>query len=394
MNKSSLLVAALVICGATTVMAQKKKVSSAENNLILSQFDKAKADIDEAMTHEKTMNDPQTYIVASRVYSRLASEGKLDEGVALGREFLEKAKTIAETPNAKGKIDNKALKNIKKEYVTFSNNSINAAIKAFDAKNYKSAEVDFVNANWANSFKEGYTEASDSVIINNAALSAMLAEDYEAAVKYYGICIDVDYDGPMSVLRVNYSYQQLKEKGVEGLASNIESNLKKGFEKYPESKDVLTTLIQYYLNEQRNEEALAYLNEAIAKDPENAQFYFARGCLNEKISRDDAIADYKTAIAKNDKLFNALYNLAVVYYNQAVEMVSEANNERDQKKYDALIADANKVFETALPYMEKAAENADSVENKKQCLDTVKSIYYRLGNYEKSQEVADLIKTL
>lgn len=393
MNRIFLLTIIVVFC-TTNVVSQKKKVNSAEDNLILGQFDKAKADIDEAMAHEKTINEAQTYIVASRVYSRLASEGKLDEGITLGRKFLEKAKTIAETPNAKGKIDNKAIKNYNKELSTFSNLSVNAAVKAYDTKNFKLAEEAFIQANWANIQKDGYSDVSDSVIINSVALSALRAEDYETAVKYYAICIDIDYDGPMSVLRVNYCYKQLVDKGVKDLAPKIENNLKNGFEKYPENKDVLVELIQFYLTEHRNEEALSYIDEAIAKDPDNAQYYFARGLLNEKINSANAIIDYQTAIAKNDKFFNALYNLAVVYYNQAVDLVGEANNEREQKKYDSLVAEANKAFENALPYMEKAADNADSVDNKKMCLDTVKSIYYRLGNYDKSQEVSGRIKAL
>ncbi|MCQ2228626.1 MAG: tetratricopeptide repeat protein [Bacteroidales bacterium] len=386
MNKVILCVAALSF--ATATFAQKAKVNSAENACILGQMDRAKQDIDEALVNPKTEGLVKTYLVASRVYSKLAAEGKDDEGVVKGRQYLEKAVELDQIPDKKGKTGKEA-KAIAKEYTQFSNNSVNYGVKCFNDQNFSGAKTAFLNAVWANSHAENYKEVNDSVLIYNAAIAAMQAEDYETAATCFEKSAEVDYDGPMSILRANYCYQQLKAP-----ADRIEANLKKGFVKYPDNKDVLTTLIQYYLTEQRNEEALAYLNEAIAKDPTNARYYFARGCLNEKINMEDAIKDYETAIAKDDKLFNAYYNLAVVHYNKGVERVADANNERDQKKYEAIMKEANAIFEKSLPYMESAADNADTVENKKQCLETIKSIYYRLGKYDKSQEAVDRINAL
>jgi len=386
MNKMILCVAALAF--ATTTFAQKAKVNSAENMLILNKLDDAKKDIDEALANPKSEGLVKTYLVASRVYSKLAAEGKDEEGVAKGRAYLEKAVEIDQTPDKKGKTGKEA-KAIAKEYPQFSNNSVNYGVRCFNDKNFNGAKEGFINAVWANSFAEGYSEVNDSVLIYNAAIAAMQGEDFETAAVYFDKSVDADYDGPMSILRINYCFQQMKAP-----ADKIEANLKKGFVKYPDNKDVLTTLIQYYLTEQRNEEALAYLNEAIAKDPTNARYYFARGCLNEKINMDEAIKDYETAISKDDKLFNAYYNLAVVHYNKGVERVGDASNERDQKKYEAIMKEANSIFEKSLPYMEKAADTADTVENKKQCLETIKSIYYRLGKYDKSQEAVDRINAL
>jgi tetratricopeptide (TPR) repeat protein len=162
----------------------------------------------------------------------------------------------------------------------------------------------------------------------------------------------------------------------------MEKTLKYGFQKYPESKDVLTTLIQYYLSAQRSSEALVYLNQAIEKDPTNVQYYFARGCLNEKIDVEKAIEDYNIALEKDPKFFNALYNLGVVYYNKGIEIMNVASGERDNKKYDALVKQANDQFMKSAPYLERAVEATDSKENKKYSLDALKSIYYRLVSAE------------
>ncbi len=387
MNKLTLVAAALTMLS-TVAFGQKSKVSSAENAYILGQIDQATADIEEALNNPKSQDLVKTNLVAARIFSKRAVDGKDDEGVVKGRKYLERAVEIDQTPDKKGKTGKEA-KAIAKEYITYSANAANFGVNCFNNQNYNAAKIAFINVVWANSHAENYSEVNDSVFIYNAAIASMQAEDYETAAIYFDKCIDVDYDGPMSALRVNYCYEQ-----TNASTEKKEANLKKGFEKYPENKDVLITLINYYINAQRNEDALVYLNEAIAKDSDNPQFYFARGCLYEKIDTKAAIDDYQTALAKKPDFFNALYNIAVVYYNQGVEVTTNASSERDQKKYDAMLKDANVLFEQALPYMEKASLHAENVEIKKQCLETIKSIYYRIGKYEKSQEVADQINSL
>lgn len=400
MKKIVLLAA---ICFTTASYAQTAKVTSADNMLLLQKYDEAKANIDEALANEKSNTKPKTFIVAASVYSKLAAEGKDSEGVNKAKTYIEKAIELDQKGDAKGKGIGKSQKDINNALqTTFFQNAVNAGIRGFDEQNYKLAKTSFATALWAKQTAMGdaYKAVDDSTIIYNTAIAALQDEDWKMGVEYFEKSVEVDYEGPMSVLRANYCLQQL------GDSASMESLLHKGFEKYPNSKDILTTLIQFYLSAQRNEEALVYLNQAITKDPENAQFYFARGCLNEKINKDDAIADYNTALSKNPNLFNALYNLGVVYYNMGVDLVAEANDlygtrERDAAKKAAINKEADaktklsvEMFKKALDPMLKAVDNADNVDNKRNTLDTIKTIYYRLGEYEKSQEYADKIKAL
>ncbi len=380
MKKGSLVLAVAMV--AVAANAQKTKVTNAENSLLLQRYDDAKTNIDEALASDKSNTWPKTFVVAADVYSTLDAQSKLDNGLGQAKEYIIKAEELDAKGDEKGKGAGKYEKDIAKVLQKFSNNATNVGVNCFNNKNYKGAKEAFVSVIWANQKVAGatYNEVNDSIFFLNAALAAMQEEDYAFAAEYFDKCVTIDYDGPMSTLRANYCYQQLND------TVNIERILQKGFEKYPDNKDILTTLIQHYLTAQKNDEALVYLNQAIEKDSENALFYYARGCLNEKINIDAAVTDYKKAIDIDGKLFNALYNLGVLYFNQGIEKVNEASGERDNTKYNKLIEESKEFFNLSAPYFERAAENADTNENKKYVYEQLKGIYYRLGEYEKSSE--------
>lgn len=401
MKKLTLMVVALASLS-TLGFGQKQKVTLAENSILLQKFDDAKTNIEEAIANEKTATWPKTYLVAADLYGKMAAAGKDDAGIDKAKEYILKAIEFDAVTDAKGKGAFKFKKDITKQLEQLATQSINAGVKGFDIKNYNMAKKAFITATWANKERLGdqYNMVLDSTLVYNAAIAAMQESDWETAIEYFGKCVEVEYDGPLSVRRITYSLAQLKD------TARMEENLKKGFQKYPEDKDILTELIQFYLNAHRNEDALVYLNEAIAKDPSNPQFYFARGCLNEKIDINAAISDYTTAIEKNPSFYNALYNLGVVHYNLGVQYFGESNDlgntrERDAAKKKAILAEsdakkqqANDEFKAAIEPMKKAADSTDNSEDKKNALDIVKRLYYQLGMYDESQAVADQIKAI
>ena len=62
-----------------SVSAQNSKIKQAENMLILKQWDEAKKSIDEALQHEKTKDEPMTYVTAADVYISLAANGNSED---------------------------------------------------------------------------------------------------------------------------------------------------------------------------------------------------------------------------------------------------------------------------------------------------------------------------
>lgn len=388
MKKVVLIAAAALAVGAA--QAQKPKVSSAETMLTLQRFDDAKSNIDEALANEKTSTWPNTYIVASKVYAKLDAQNKAEGGLQQAKEYILKAKELDQKGDAKGKGIGKYAKDINKAYNDIANEAVNVGINSFNTKNYANAKYAFSTVIWAHKEAQGeaYQAINDTVFILNTALAALQEGDFAYAAPYFEQCAEAKYDGPMSIRRAAYCYGQIND------SINQERTLQFGFQTFPEDKDVLTELIQFYLTAGQNDKALNYLNTAIAEDPTNALFYYARGCLNEKINMEDAIADYLKAIELKSDLFNAIYNLAVVYYNKGIDTVNKASGERDQAKYDVLMAESNADFAASAPYFEKAAECTDNVEHKKLVYEQLKAIYYRLHNDEKNMYYNNLLKEL
>ncbi len=383
--KKILFVAAAALTAASA-SAQKANVSAAENAIILQQFDKAKESIDQALENEKTKDYAMTYIVAADVYTHLLSSDI--NNLKKAKEFMLEAERLNKVGNAKGKAIGKFTKDIVETYKKLVRTSEQEAANAYNAKNYAASRDAFIFDIWAGSQLPEHQDIADSSIIINVGLASMQAEDWNTGAEYFLKAGRMKVGGAMSFIRAKYCYEQLND------SANIEKSLKEGFEAYPEVTDMINTLINYYIQAQKNEEALVYLNDAIKRDPNNAQYFFARGCLMERSDSKEAIADYQRAIEISPENFGATYNLGVVYYNEALQKKTAASGERDNVKYNAMINESNETFKRAVPYFIKAAEIAPDKAQKREVLSNLQRTYYTIQEYTKSQEVKSQIDEL
>lgn len=383
--KKILFVAAAALTAASA-SAQKANVSAAENAIILQQYDKAKESIDQALENEKTKDYAMTYIVAADVYTRLLNSDA--NNLKKAKEFMLEAERLNKVGNAKGKGIGKFTKDLVKAYQKLVVTSEQEAANAYNAKNYAASRDAFIFDIWAGSQLPDHQDIADSSIIINVGLASMQAEDWNTGAEYFLKAGRMKVGGAMSFIRAKYCYEQLND------SANIEKSLKEGFEAYPEVTDMINTLINYYIQAQKNEEALVYLNDAIKRDPNNAQYFFARGCLKERTDTKAAIADYQKAIEISPENFGATYNLGVVYYNEALQKKTAASGERDNIKYNAMINESNETFKKAVPYFIKAAEIAPDKTQKREVLSNLQRTYYTIQEYTKSQEVKSQIDEL
>ncbi len=383
--KKILFVAAAALTAASA-SAQKANVSAAENAIILQQYDKAKESIDQALENEKTKDYAKTYIVAADVYTRLMSSDI--NNLKKAKEFMLEAERLNKVGNSKGKAIGKFTKDLVETYKKLVLTSEQEAANAYNAKNYAASRDAFIFDIWAGSQLPDHQDIADSSIIINVGLASMQAEDWNTGAEYFLKAGRMKVGGAMSFIRAKYCYEQLND------SANIEKSLKEGFETYPEVTDMINTLINYYIQAQKNEEALGYLNDAIKRDPNNAQYFFARGCLMERYDSKAATADYQKAIEISPENFGATYNLGVVYYNEALQKKTAASGERDNVKYNAMINESNETFKKAVPYFIKAAEIAPDKTQKREVLSNLQRTYYTIQEYTKSQEVKSQIDEL
>ena len=159
--------------------------------------------------------------------------------------------------------------------------------------------------------------------------------------------------------------------------------MKQAFEKYPDDQSIIVQLINYYIMSNKPDEAIAYLDKAIAKEPENSSYYLAKGVALDKLGRqEDAIEVYKKATTVKVDNADAYYNIGVIYFNRGVKQFEVANlvPTSDQAKFEVEKNKSDDEFRKAVPFLEKAVQYnpKDTYIN-----DQLKNLYYRLKMMDK-----------
>ena len=390
--------AAAALIASSAAMAQKAKVSEAEKQLNYSIIKKgdaaslstAKPLIDDAMLDSKTSLDPKTFFVAAQIYSGLAVCQKQTDGMEKAKQFISKAIEMDEKGDAKGKNIGKNAKKIQSALVQLSQDAQFLAYTANDQKNYKLAEQSFIDEMWFNSKTENYTEAKDSVTLFNIGIMAQNAEDWSVMAESFEKAAKYNYGGENSYIGAFGGYLKNNENG------RAESIIKEGIERYPESKTLIGNFISYSLQNNKADEALAYMNKKIEMSPSNPQYYFARGLfLYSTDKKTDGIEDFKKALEIDPTYYQAAYNAAWSYYEIADAQKKEAADSwKDQKKADALEAQSVVNYKSAIEYFLKAEKLTTDKQQLLSIYEALKTSYYKTGDFEKNSQMTQKIKEL
>ncbi len=228
----------------------------------------------------------------------------------------------------------------------------NAGIDNFTKKDYKSAKENFGKSFMLSSF----SGKMDTLMMYNVALAAEYSSDFETAKKTYDGLIGLKYNSGgnggadlyRSMSRI-YKNEGNKEKSLE--------YVRKGREAYPKDNNLLVEELEYYLQNEKHQEALNNLNEAIVNDPKNEVLYFARGTVYENLKDETkAVADYTKALEVKPDYFDAAFNLGAYFFNVGAEKINEANKLplSAATKYDAFKKESEEAFKKATPFVEKA----------------------------------------
>ena len=377
--KKIILSIAISLSAIGGVQAQSMKVTSTFNYLNNGDLDKAKEAIDEAAVHEKTMNDPKTHLYRGDVYIKLAlSEderfaGLKDGAAETAQEALEKAYELVD--------NNKRIKkrDIDEKYVQLIGIYYNTGLAAYNAKDYAKASEYFEKS--AN-VRQTATNQMDTVSYYNAGAMAQQAEDYERAIAMYTKIKETGYDS--ANLFYTMASLQLKLEQTDAALATINE----GKAKYPGDKNLLVLETNLYLNDpSKRDQAIANLTEAIAAEPENTTYLFARGTLYDQAGEKDlAEADYQKAVEVDPDNFDANYNLGALYVNASGEVQEKMNNLdiNDQKTYDELKKQRDALFTKAIGPLEKSL----SIEpDNKTVMKTLMELYGKTGQSEKYSEM-------
>ncbi len=384
--KKQFSVLALIVLSTGVLTAQSSKRTTAINALNdykqykeLDALAKAKLNIDAAAQHPETGVEAKTWKIRGDIYltsyehlHQVEDEKQKDEKDVNKRSMvsyenapLPDLQTAYESfVKAKG-YDKKAI------YTDDINKSLYLIEVHYDNKGR--ADYNFKKtADAAIALETAYEISNvlgkpDTSVLNNAALAYRVGGDLPKAKTAYQKLVDMGYGQGKTVSILATLLINDKDTAAASIL------LSKGRAKYPNDMDLLTTETNLFLMAHKNQEALANLKKVIEKNPNDAQLNLVVASVFDNLAnpKDEKGADlpqpadyasyfsqsesyYKKAIELKPEYFDALYNLGVLYNNQAVKIYSKANTIKDAAASAKEGKKADDIFRLALPYLEKA----------------------------------------
>lgn len=413
--KKLMVITMAMLLSVTACQAQKKAVSAAKNKAMNTEspdFNGAREAIAPALTNDETKNDPNTWYVAGLIGYKenewLMVQSQLgktvddnQKGKALNESYNYWMKAIeltyVPTYDKKGnpKYDLKTRKQITDKLLEYYKvqEFVKYGIYLNEQKDFKGAFDEFqihLGIPKLECMQDPklqkempMTDESYKQYTYYAALFAVQSEQHEKAVEILETMKDGDYE-PITVNQFLYQeYVNLKD------TANFVRVLQDAVQKFPSEPWFLQNLINYYIFSGQKSVALEYLDKAIEREPNVAQYHHIKGNLLEDAKEyDAALAEFDKALGIDPKLADAEAGKGRVFYNQAVKMNEDAAYINDNKEYKKALAAMNEMFKRSLPYFEKAheldPENTDYMR-------TLKTLYYRFNEEPGMQAKYDAI---
>lgn len=252
-------------------------------------------------------------------------------------------------------LDAKMLKKTKQGLQNVSNTLGKNASNSYFLRDFASAANYFEKA-YEVSLMPAAETVVDTLSIFNAGFTAYFAKEYERSVKNLLLAEEYGYyqDGDLYNVLYN-SYRSLCGEDKTKLAEAKEF-LMRGLKLFPGNSNVITCLTDLYLALGENPDAIVPLvQEAIAKEPNNAMLWYGLGAVYKELKKyDEAMDAFNKVIEFNPENALAYYYIGNLYVLKGDELNEQLNNnwgsetyQEDKKKVEALYAQSIAPFEKA-----------------------------------------------
>ncbi len=391
MKIKSFILAAVFSASTLIAFAQKGEVTSAKTNyekflglkeansmlLAIPNLTSAKASVDKAVVHPKTLEDPTAWTYKAMIYGELAL---LDTVPATSKPLIEEAKAAHKKAVELDKAgENKAnLDNVSSSI--FSQYELNQGVRSYQTNNFADAYTAFNNAL---AFRPG-----DTTITYYAGLSAINAKNYKDGISRYEDLIKTNFSANKSIyLDLSRLYS------MEGDTAKAISIASEGAIKFNDSQ-LATQEIELSLMSGKQKEVITKISDQASKNPTNKLYPYYLGIAYSTIGEaGKAEESYLQAIKIDGNFADAYINVGGVLLNKAINLFNKANQlpQNQQKEYDAMIKSAGEDLEKAFPYLSKASELDPK---SKIALENLKTYYIIKKNQAKIDEISAQIEKL
>jgi tetratricopeptide (TPR) repeat protein len=367
------LLVSVIFCSAGFVaVAQRAKVTSADDALAKKDYEKAKADIQAALEHEKTKNDAKTWYVKGKILEAEATEKK-NSGEAL-EAFEAYKKALEIDPKMKEALleMNQRMFNL---YATVGN----AGYGSLNDQKWDSAFVHFRNAfsiaDFYNGKNLGGTIPTDTSMTFYTGYAANQAGKKDEALTYLQKAAQLQFKSEPALYVI--LAQTYEEKGDN---ANWIKTIEEAKAIFPKDKRFNDMEMIYYSKTGKSSELLTMLEKKMQENPNDFNTVLDYGIRVDNLANpradgkeeatkpanydelmNKAEAAYKKAIELKADDATANFQLGALYFNRAVGFNKDLNNmnskEQSSAKAKELQAKVTALMDQALPFFEKADEN-------------------------------------
>lgn len=401
MQKRILLLAATLLFS-TSLFAQMRNVRKVESYFssgkIDEKLDEAKMLMDEAIQDEKTASKERAWFNLARVYAEIASakepaiQQMAPNAMDVVLNAFEKIEEMEGGPD--GKYGQQTLlirENLRVALFNLGVEKQQNPEEAYDIFKDVTRVVpdDTLATKYAAFFASESGKPQEAL-----ALYRQLADNpkYDKVDVYHYMTQIMSQELQKKQNRVNElrnqeaSEDEIKEAEAEMNAYKKKSHdlIKEGVKNFPDDIYLLGRNIDFYIYDNRTDEAIAMLKKAVKLAPDNPTLYTNLGLLYYRDKKDEekGIENYEKAIELAPDDFNAQMGLAIIYYNRGAQILNDLKVDVYDDKQSPEMKAITKHFKDALPYLEKA--HAISPEEL-QPMAPLKTVYRELGMREKEK---------
>lgn len=405
-----LLLALTALLMMTAGYAQKKNIQSASNSLRNKEYQEAVDYIELAIKDPTTKDDPKAWFTRAQIYAAMDQ----DPGYADKNYYKQALESYLKVVELKSSYETEQV-NQGLLYGAFK--SYNNSVIAYNKKQWEdaygnaqqTASIYNLEAGKRFASNKGFdTVAAAAMVIQ--AYSAFYNEQIENALPALEKLKDNPIEGNANIyLVIIDAYRKLGKQDKE--LATIEEAKKR----FPNNPNIRNEELNYYMRTKQQDKLMQKLADAVADDPNNAmyQYNLANAYTNMAFPKEGPKpANYDELITKAEAGFTKAleiepenigyhYDMGVLYFNQASKVTEQMNEvtgttAEDDKKWKALEAQRNALFEKAFPHLEKVyvtyelKVNELDADNKfiyQSSLAAMSEIYARQNKLDKAAEI-------
>ena len=316
-----------------------------------------------------------------------------------------------------------------------SNPLLDAEIAKLENAIITSAIGDQENENFISSAKKLYgaykiNPENNQLYLYYAASSSVSAKDYDQALAYYQMLIDINYEGietkyyitevasgneievgsesEFNLLKRTNDYSDPREEKTESKYPEIVKNvaliyntlgekdkalnaIKTAREANPDDVGLIITTANIYFELGDKEAFRSSMSEAIEKDPSNPVLYYNLGVVSADLGEDDAAIEYyKKSIELDPSNEDSYLNMVAVILQGEESIVDEMNSlgtsRSDNIRYDELKKIREDLYLQCVPILKDLVDLNQNIE----AVRTLMNIYGTLGDNQGYMEMKNL----